>query len=579
MVLAELGGKLRESLRKLHSQDASSSSEQDHTARVTALVGEIARALIESDVNVKLVMKLRDNILQKAKALDASKAGNNLPKLVQQIVVDELVALVTPTGANKPYTLRRGKPNILLFVGLQGAGKTTTLAKFAAYHAKRGYKVCLVCADTFRAGALDQLRQNATKLRIPFYGSHTTADPVAIASAGVSKFVKDRYELILVDTSGRHRQEGALLEEMQDLAAAIQPHNTILVMDATQGQAVFDQAAAFHAAVGVGGVIVTKLDGHAKGGGALSAVAAANAPILFLGSGEHFDDLEPFEAQSFVSKLLGFGDVRGFVKAIQEVSGGKKSQQELVNKMEKGQFTIRDMYQQFQNFLNLGPLQKYMGGAGGMPGLPQGDQGAQQLRRFMVIMDSMTDGELDGKVDFHKKFDDSVESRIRRIASGSGCHPDEVRALLQQHKQTESFFVKMGKSGMVGKQAQARQAQFAQQVKKNPNLIHQRLNQMDPKVIQQMGGRDKVLAMMQQVAKGGGGGGPGSMDPFGGDGGGGFLNPGAAGGMGGMPDGMPAGMDMSQIMKMAQAMGLGGGAGGGATPGAGGFPGFPGSGR
>lgn len=147
----------------------------------------------------------------------------------------------------------------------------------------------MVCADTFRAGAFDQLKQNATKLRIPFYGSYTEADPVVIAEEGVDRFVNDGYEVIIVDTSGRHRQEEGLFEEMQEISAAVRPDNTIFVMDATQGQAVYDQALAFHGAVNVGSVIVTKLDGHAKGGGALSAVAATGSPIVFLGSGERFE--------------------------------------------------------------------------------------------------------------------------------------------------------------------------------------------------------------------------------------------------------------------------------------------------
>lgn len=347
MVLAELGGKLRASLRKLQSNTVSEDE-------VNSLLGDIARALIEADVNVQLVMKLRDNI--RAKVQDVID-GENMPaakkaKIVQKAVVDELVALLKPSSSSSfannnneltGHKMRRGKPNVILFVGLQGAGKTTTIGKFANYYQRRGWKTAMVCADTFRAGAFDQLKQNATKLRVPFYGSYTEADPVVIAEDGVKHFIKDRYELIIVDTSGRHKQEAKLLEEMQELSAAIQPDNIILVMDATQGQAVYDQAVAFRDAVDVGSIIVTKLDGHAKGGGALSAVAATSSPILFLGEGEHFDDLEPFNAQSFVSKLLGYGDLRGLAEAMKGVSD-KESQAELVEKMSKGEFTLRDMY-------------------------------------------------------------------------------------------------------------------------------------------------------------------------------------------------------------------------------------------
>lgn len=304
MVLAELGGKLRESLRKIQS----SSSGVD-TATLNTLLSEISRALIESDVNVTLVMKMREKI--KGRVADAVKkheentnssaAAMNVTKAVQKAVVDELTSLLTPENT-KTYKMKRNKPNVILFVGLQGAGKTTSVAKFAHYYQSKGWKCCMVCADTFRAGAFDQLKQNATKLRIPFYGSYTEADPVLIAEEGVEQFTSEGYEVIIVDTSGRHKQEGALFEEMQEISAAVNPNNTIFVMDATQGQAVYDQALGFREAVNVGSVIVTKLDGHAKGGGALSAVAATQSPIIFLGSGEKFDDFELFNAKSFVSK-------------------------------------------------------------------------------------------------------------------------------------------------------------------------------------------------------------------------------------------------------------------------------------
>ncbi|GAX17215.1 signal recognition particle subunit SRP54 [Fistulifera solaris] len=553
MVLAELGGKLRDSLRKLQT-----GGQGDVTkAQLQQILNEIARALMEADVSVKLVMTLRDKVQSKVEHLLRNEEdeevvtrrhSSNLSKTVQRAVVDELVALLSPggdvKGAKKVYTMKRGKPNVILFLGLQGAGKTTTIAKFANYYQRRGWKTAMVCADTFRAGAFDQLKQNSTKLRVPFYGSYTEADPVIIAEKGVNQFIKERYEIIIVDTSGRHKQEEALFEEMQEIAAAVQPDNCVLVVDATQGQAVYDQALAFHNAVDVGSVIITKLDGHAKGGGALSAVSATQSPIIFLGSGEHFDDLEPFNAQSFVSKLLGFGDIRGLMDAMNSVSDGK-SQEELMKKMSRGEFTLRDMYNQFSKVMNLGPMNKLMGMIPGMPDylMPQGEESTHRLRKFMVMMDSMSNAELDGKVDLRTKYDPQVEKRIRRIAAGSGSHPNEVKMLLVVHKQFEGMVSKMGKSGIVGKNAQARQQQLAAQIKKNPNFIQQRLNQMDPKMLQQMGGREKVAAMMQQMAKGGNAGGMPDMDAL--------MN-------GGMPGGMPGmgGMDMGAMMKMAQAMGM-----------------------
>jgi len=360
MVLAELGGKLRESMRKIQS----SSSGIDSTT-LSTLLSEIERALIESDVNVKLVIQLRSNIKDRVGDLvkkheESSNSGSsatsqNVSKMVQKAVVDELTNLLTPQQV-KPYVMRRNKPNVILFVGLQGAGKTTSIAKFANFYQRKGWKVAMVCADTFRAGAFDQLKQNATKLRVPFYGSYTEADPVVIAEEGVEQFASEKYEVIIVDTSGRHKQEGALFEEMQEISAAIRPDNTVFVMDATQGQAVYDQALGFREAVDVGSVIVTKLDGHAKGGGALSAVSATESPIIFLGSGEKFDDFDMFNAQSFVSKLLGFGDTRGIMEEMKHVHGSDSSRQELMEKNAKGtihpQGYVQTISKRYENWSN-----------------------------------------------------------------------------------------------------------------------------------------------------------------------------------------------------------------------------------
>jgi len=544
MVLAELGGKLRESLRKLQS------SSSIDTEALNDLLSEISRALIESDVNVSLVMQLRENI--KERVSDAVKKHeenhNNttvqsVSKLVQKSVMDELTTLLTPEQ-KKPYRMKRNSPNVILFVGLQGAGKTTSIAKFANYYQRKGWKVAMVCADTFRAGAFDQLKQNATKLRVPFYGSYTEADPIAIAGEGVDQFVKDKYEIIIVDTSGRHKQEGALFEEMQEISAAVRPDNTVFVMDATQGQAVYDQALGFREAVKVGSVIVTKLDGHAKGGGALSAVAATQSPIIFLGLGEKFDEFELFNASSFVSKLLGYGDVRGFLEEMKEVKNNNQ-QEELMKKMSKGEFTLRDMYKQLQTNLmgSSGPMGQIMGGGGGQSGMG-GD--TTQTKKFMYMMDSMTDGELDGKVDWHgngngnstntkrgnaNANDKSIPSRIKRIARGSGTSPKEVEILLKAHKQQVDMVTKMGKSGML--KDNAKQKQMMEHLRKNPAALSSYLNRMDPKMLQQMGGRDAAMKMIQN----GGAGMPGM-------GGGG-----AAGG--GMPD----------MATMAQQMMSGGGGG------------------
>ena len=189
-------------------------------------------------------------------------------------------------------------------------GKTTTISKVGYYYRRKGWKVGLVCADTFRAGAFAQLKQNAIKAKLPFYGSHDETDPVRAAREGVAKFKEEKFEVILVDTSGRHKQEESLFEEMRQISDNVQPDDVVFVLDASIGQAARAQADAFKSAVEVGSVIITKMDGHAKGGGALSAVAATGSPIVFLGSGEHINELDVFNAESYVKRLLGLGDIQ-----------------------------------------------------------------------------------------------------------------------------------------------------------------------------------------------------------------------------------------------------------------------------
>ncbi len=290
-----------------------------------------------------------------------------------------------------------------MFVGLQGSGKTTSCTKLALYYQKRGFKTGLVCADTFRAGAFDQLKQNASKINVPFYGSYTETDPVAISAAGVASFKQNRFEVIIVDTSGRHKQEQELFDEMKEIDAAVTPDLTIMVLDANIGQAAEAQSRAFKEAAGYGAIIVTKLDGHAKGGGAISAVAATSTPIMFIGTGEHAADLEPFRAQPFISKLLGMGDISGLMDKMEEMqmNGGQERQQEMLKKIgEGGVFSIRDWREQLSNIQSMGPLSKV---AGMIPGMGQmlsgagGDDEAAggKMKRMMFITDAMTDEELD----------------------------------------------------------------------------------------------------------------------------------------------------------------------------------------
>ena len=294
MVLADLGRRLNQAFADLQRQPIVDEGTID------ALLKNVSNALLASDVNVRLVQKLRQDVKDEVRSLLNDKdKGEKMSDVqrknqVQRVMFDYLVKLVDPGAGFTTHRLEKGKQNVIMFVGLQGSGKTTSCTKLALWYHKRGYKTGLVCADTFRAGAFDQLKQNAAKANIPFYGSYTETDPVAIARAGVASFKKSRFDIIIVDTSGRHKQEKDLFTEMVDIGKAVQPTQTIMVLDASIGQAAEAQSRAFKDAAGYGALFVTKLDGHAKGGGAISAVASTQTPIIFIGTGEHIHDLNRF---------------------------------------------------------------------------------------------------------------------------------------------------------------------------------------------------------------------------------------------------------------------------------------------
>jgi len=461
---------------------------------------EISNALLKADVNFKLVANLRKSIEKKVKIKELGP-GVNKKKIIQTALYDELVALVNPH--NPPYQPKKGKSNVIMFVGLQGAGKTTTCTKLAHWYQARGFKTCLVCADTFRAGAFDQLKQNATKAKIPYYGSLTQTDPVVVARDGVEKFKKERFEIIIVDTSGRHSQEKDLFDEMVQIQQAVKPQQTIMVLDASIGQQAEAQSNAFKAAADFGAIIITKTDGAAAGGGAISAVAATKTPIVFIGTGETLLALERFNPQSFISRMLGWGDMMGLVDHVQSL---KLDQKDTMKHIVEGVFTVRDLRDQLSNIMKMGPLSKMAGMIPGMSGMMNGmddEEGSMKLKRMMYICDSMTEKELDSD---GKMFVDQP-SRVTRIARGSGTSVREVEELLTQQKMMANMAKKM-KGGM----------------------------QNMAKAQSSMGGANKqqqMAAMQKRMASMGG-----------------------KGGMPGMPA-LPAGMNMDSMMQM-----LGGGGGG-----------------
>lgn len=492
MVLHSLGVQLAGALARLNT----SAVVDDEL--VKGIIKDITSALIAADVNIRLVKKLRDNV-EAAVAADEGAAGYNKARVVERAVQEELVGMLSP--AREAFKPRKGKANVVMFVGLQGAGKTTTVAKYAHYYQQRHWKVAMVCADTFRAGAYDQLKQNAARVRVPFYGSYTEPDPVKIAAEGVAHFKREGFDIIIVDTSGRHKQEVALFEEMRDVRDAVRPDDIVFVMDSTIGQAAMGQAEAFKDAVSVGSCIITKLDGHAKGGGALSAVAATGSPIIFVGSGEHFDDLQAFDARAFVSKLLGRGDIRTLMTDMKE-KGILEDSEEIMGRMTKGKFTFRDMHEQFATIMKLGPLNKVMEALPGdmssiLAAMPPGADSNARVKRMCSIMQSMTKKELDCEVVIDT-------SRLLRIARGAGVHPDEVAGLLQSHKQMEKMVGGMNKAGLL----KGGDSAFASKMARNPQAVMNAMSKsMDPRLMSTMGGAGGLMSMMKGLAGGGAGGG------------------------------------------------------------------------
>ncbi|XP_059907509.1 signal recognition particle subunit SRP54 isoform X1 [Gadus macrocephalus] len=525
MVLADLGRKITSALRSL--SNATIINEEV----LNAMLKEVCAALLEADVNIKLVKQLRENV-KSAIDLEEMASGLNKRRMIQHSVFKELVKLVDP--GVKAWTPTKGKNNVIMFVGLQGSGKTTTCSKLAYYYQRKGWKTCLICADTFRAGAFDQLKQNATKARIPFYGSYTEMDPVVIAAEGVEKFKSENFEIIIVDTSGRHKQEDSLFEEMLQVSNAVQPDNIVYVMDASIGQACEAQAKAFKDKVDIASVIVTKLDGHAKGGGALSAVAATKSPIIFIGTGEHIDDFEPFKTQPFISKLLGMGDIEGLIDKVNELK--LDDNEELIDKLKHGQFTLRDMYEQFQNIMKMGPFGQIMVSGwihtlcvcvcvcvcvlglglqcitdcflglfqGMIPGfgtdfMSKGNEqeSMARLKKLMTIMDSMNDQELDNK-DGAKLFS-KAPNRIQRVARGAGVAPRDVQELLTQYTKFAQMVKKMGGiKGLFKGGDMSKNVNPSQMAKLNQQMA----KMMDPRVLHHMGGMAGLQSMMRQFQQG-----------------------------------------------------------------------------
>ncbi len=392
-------------------------------AELQEMIKSLRRALQEADFNVRQTKELTERLSMKMKE-EEPRPGITLQTHAMNILYTELVRLLGPPKEIPP----RGQT--IMMVGLYGQGKTTTTAKLANWWAtKKQADVAVIEADVHRPGAFSQLSQLLEKTTVKVFGDPESKDAVDIVKRGIEKH--SNVDILIIDTAGRHQLDEELVKELKDMSELVNANERILVIDAQVGQAAGPVAASFNDLVDVTGVIVTKLDGTARGGGALSAVATTGSPILFTGEGENVKDIEKFESDRFISRLLGMGDIQGLIDLAPEDMDEIEAMR-LTQRMMSGRFTLNDMYTQMDMMSKIGTLDKFLsflpaGMFGGMGQMSrkQKEEMQSNLERYRTIMDSMTE---------HEKNNPQVlkAERIKRVARGSGVTEKNVRELIAQ---------------------------------------------------------------------------------------------------------------------------------------------------
>ncbi|MFX1279519.1 MAG: signal recognition particle receptor subunit alpha [Promethearchaeota archaeon] len=432
MVLENLGRQLDNAIRRIRRLPL-----VDKDA-INALIQDLQRSLLTADVKVDLVFQMTENIKKEAMNTKLQKAKRK--DFIIKLVHDELINLLG--GKPAPIRIKPGKKNVILLVGIQGSGKTTTVGKLAKYYKSKGYKVAALTTDTWRPGAYEQLLQLTEQIGVKCYGNPNEKNAIKIAIQETKKAINDGNDIIIADTAGRHKEEKELMKEMAILEQKLKPNEVCLVIDGTLGQQAFSQAEEFDKTTNIGSIIVTKLDGTAKGGGALSACAATNAGIRFIGVGEKIDDLEDFESSKFVGSLLGIPDIESLIQKVEEAE--IIPDDETIRRMMHGKFTLEDLYIQLSQIKKVGKFQQIltMMGGGNIPDALKGDA-ERNLERWRIVLDSMTHEE---------KMEPKIikKTRKRRIAIGSGTDYSVINKMLDQYQQMKKFmkrFLQMQKKG------------------------------------------------------------------------------------------------------------------------------------
>jgi signal recognition particle subunit SRP54 len=410
---------------------------------IDSVCKDVQRSLLQSDVNVKLVISITKNLKDRAINEKPPKGLSRKDHIIT-ILYNELATLLGYSGETikvvekshnseeKVISFESGKQNIILMLGIQGSGKTTVTAKLARWLTRHGYRAGVIGADTWRPGALAQLKMNCGKINVEVYGNEDSKNPVDIVTKGLEYFKQQNIDVVIIDTAGRHKEEAGLLAEMNSMYKVSIPDLVLLVIDGTIGQQAYNQAKAFHQAASVGGIIITKLDGTAKGGGALAAAAATNARVMFIGTGERIDDLEQFSPTRFVGKLLGMGDIKALLEMAKSLE--LQADENQTKRLLSGKISIEDFYSQMENVGKMG-FRNVIDSLPGLSGMIKEDdldvlQGKMEKWRF--IIQSMTREE---KKDPHLIND----SRRKRIARGAGMTEHDIKDLIKQYNNSKAM--------------------------------------------------------------------------------------------------------------------------------------------